>query len=130
MHAHMTTLSACLIEGSSTLEVTVYGFGDSGDTVGQLLSQQQLYLQEPEFYNSYVPYINPQVLLPPGSRFETWYASVRTEDSTEAENRATQDLAAKPATKSRINEILDGASGPTKFSEVQVSNRIESKLKP
>ncbi|KAK0635998.1 SNF2 family N-terminal domain-containing protein [Bombardia bombarda] len=124
---YRATFSAINGDGD-ILEVMVYGFKDTGDKVGELLSRKEIFLQEPKAYCSAVPYINPQVLLPPGIEFEEWNEDVEKEDIVF--DGAPRAAAVSLATKSKINKVLDQASGPTIFSEVHVSSRLKTALKP
>lgn len=119
---YYVTLTAA-IKNSDTLAVTVYGLRDDGESVGDLLSAKEYFLQQPEQWDSAAPYVNPQYLVRPGSEFQAYGA-------TELDSRSNQVSKADPVAKSKFNAILDSASGPTKFTEVQATNRLTTELKP
>ncbi|KAL6407082.1 hypothetical protein AUP68_09908 [Ilyonectria robusta] len=118
-----TTLSA-VIKNGSTLALTVYGVQEKGIAIGNFLSEHQVFLQDPERYDPSIPYINAQVLLPPGVDFQQWYTSSEVE---EVESKSSK--AVKSTMVSTIKKVLDCASGPTSFSEVQVDYRLRTELK-
>ncbi|KAH6972432.1 P-loop containing nucleoside triphosphate hydrolase protein [Ilyonectria sp. MPI-CAGE-AT-0026] len=118
-----TTLSA-VIKNGSTLALTVYGAQEKGIAIGNFLSEHQVFLQDPERYDPSIPYINAQVLLPPGVDFQPWYTSSQVE---EVESKSS--TAVKSTMVSTIKRVIDCASGPTSFSEVQVDYRLRTELK-
>lgn len=118
---YQTTLTVA-IKHSNALAVTVYGLRDRGNSVGDLLSDKEYFLQQPEQWDSAVPYVNPQYLIRPGSEFQVYGA-------TELESRSNHVYKVDPVVKSKINAVLDSAFGPTKFTEVQATNRLTTELK-
>lgn len=106
---------------SRSLQITFYGLHQDSDTVGTLLSENKLYLQQPKTFDSSAIYFNPQYLLRPGSEFklpfqEDFQSSVREKQMVQA-------------VRSQILRVFDAAVGPATFYEVQVSKRITADLK-
>ncbi|KAF2494437.1 hypothetical protein BU16DRAFT_562094 [Lophium mytilinum] len=109
------------IKDCNRLWITLYGFQENSDTVGDFLAEKEYFLQAPDDYNRSVRYFNPQMLLRPVTDFQAYL-------DIESETPSNQTLPMDTATESRISAVLDSASGPTKFSEVQVSNKLETEL--
>ena len=112
------------IKNESTLVVTVYGLRENSDKVGVFLSDKEYFLQKPkpDQYDPATQYINPQYLLRPGSEFQrSWQMGV--------DSHSTEVLRVDPTTKSKINMAFDQASGPSNYSEVQITNILVTKLR-
>src|SRR5437016_7305224 len=66
----VNTYNACLqviLKDFSTLSITVCGLRELGDMVGEFLSTNDYFLQQPDQRDPCVRYVNPQLLLPQGS---------------------------------------------------------------
>ncbi|KAK3688872.1 SNF2 family N-terminal domain-containing protein [Podospora appendiculata] len=116
---------AIVFKGPANLQAKVYGFQANADSVGQFLSENGYFLQTPD-QGDCVPYINPQVLLPPGTDSQQWYMSLETEMDAVATHGQTTSV--DSVTKSRIQKVLDSATGPSTFSEALVSDRLKTTL--
>ncbi|KAK3323152.1 SNF2 family N-terminal domain-containing protein [Cercophora scortea] len=124
-HTFQATLEL-IIKGPTMLAATVYGFQANADSVGQFLSEKEYFLQTPD-QNGSVPYLNPQAFIPPGTDSQEWHSSLETDmDINTMQGQATN---IDPITKSKIQKVLDSASGPSTFSETLVSNRLKTPLK-
>jgi hypothetical protein len=108
------------IKAPNALSIVVYGFGSESETVGDILLGHDLYLQLP---NSLVQYQNPQ-------SFSIGNAMVLDTPVREAKGSYKTTVAMLDAfAKSEVNELLDSATGPEEFREVQASTKLITKLK-
>src|SRR5271155_1922127 len=115
------TLKKSRSDNCRSLRITLYGLRQDSDAVGTLLSENKLYLQQPNTFDSSAVYFNPQYLLRPGSEFkwpdqEDFQSSVREKQMAQA-------------VRSQILRVFDVAAGPATFCEVQVSKRLTADLK-
>lgn len=104
-----------------SLQIALYGLREDSDAVGTLLSENKLYLQQPNTYDSSAVYVNPQHLLRPGSEFKS---PVREDAQCFVREKQMAQ-----ADRSQILRIFDAAVGPATFSEVRVSKRLTTDLK-
>jgi hypothetical protein len=115
------TLKKSTSNNLRSLRIILYGLRQDSDSVGTLLSENKLYLQQPNTFDSSAVYFNPQYLLRPGSEFklqvqEDFHSSVREKQMVQA-------------VRSQILHVFDAAVGPATFCEVQVSRRLAADLK-
>ena len=115
------TLKKSASNNGRSLQITLYGLRQDSDAIGALLSENKLYLQQPNTSDSSAVYLNPQYLLRPGTEFkllaeEDFQSSVRERQMAQA-------------VKSQILRVFDAAVGPATFCEVQVSKRLTADLK-
>lgn len=120
------TTFAAVSSDTTTLAITLSGSAHHSVSVGRLLSQKGYFLQPPEEDDLSVPYINPQVLLPPGADFRHWHTSSEMRKT----DQPSQASKVSSTTKSRIVKVFDDASGPSEFNKVCASNRLRTELKP
>ncbi|KAF2179187.1 hypothetical protein K469DRAFT_597047 [Zopfia rhizophila CBS 207.26] len=88
--------------------------------LGIFLVAHDYFLQQPHDFNLSTRYYNPQYLVRPNSEFQVSW-----------ENRALESVHSfrlSEKRKSKVSQILDSATGPTSFSEVQVSHRLKTDL--
>ena len=109
-----------VLDSDSLLKVSICGHIDQADAVGQELSEHNIFLQQPDTFDSSMPYLNPQYLIRPGSNF---MASWDAEEEIEKVNFS-------PEVKNKVSEVFDSAVGPAHFSEVSVSEKLTTELKP
>jgi hypothetical protein len=121
VNRYHATLSA-FVQDENTMAIIIYGQRSSADDIGDFLSSNDCFLQEPDDYDSSAEYINPQWLLRPGTGFE---ASEYQAGGSQPMQSATLD----PAAKSKVNAVFDSAYGPTTFSEAHVSSQMRTELK-
>jgi hypothetical protein len=107
-------------DGPSLL-ITLYGLRQDSDAVGALLSENNLYLQQPSTFNPSTVYFNPQYLLRPGAEFNL--VAQRDSKSSIPEKKMGE------AIKHQMLHVFDSAAGPTAFSEMQGSKRLITCLK-
>ena len=115
------TLKKSASNNCCSLQIILYGLRQDSDAVGTLLSENKMYLQQPNTFDSSAVYFNPQYLLRPGSEFkllvqEDFQSSVREKQMGQA-------------VRSQILRVFDAAVGPATFCEVQVSKRLTADLK-
>jgi hypothetical protein len=115
------TLKKSTSNNCRSLRIILYGLRQDSDAVGTLLSENKLYLQQPNTFDSSAVYFNPQYLLRPGSEFkltaqEDFQSSVREKQMVQA-------------VRSQILRVFDAAVGPATFCEVQGSKRLTADLK-
>ncbi|KIW15877.1 hypothetical protein PV08_05927 [Exophiala spinifera] len=116
-------VTPCVSIGADcTLRVVIYSHRDDAEAIGDFLAENYWFLQEPDDYDRSTTYYNPQWLLPPGTEFDASQTSLPIDSPIV--------LKLQPATKSLVNSVLDSATGPVSFSEVNVSNRMVTQLKP
>jgi hypothetical protein len=104
-----------------SLQITLYGLRQDSDAVGTLLSENKMYLQQPNTFDSSAVYFNPQYLLRPGSEFKMLVQE-------DFQNPIREKQMAQ-AVRSQILRVFDAAVGPATFCEVQVSKRLTADLK-
>ena len=106
------------------LYIVVYGFNNDGEAIGDLLSQNNTYLQHPRVYDHTVIYNNPQYLVKPGCKLEA------PDDSAAVSTTALSTERKKVVlTKDQVVQVFDNAHGPQIYCEVPVSERLVTKLK-
>jgi len=107
-------------DGPSLL-ITLCGFRQDSDAVGALLSENNLYLQQPSTFDPSTVYFNPQYLLRPGAEFNL--VAQRDSKSSIPEKKMGE------AIKHQMLRVFDSAAGPATFSEMQGSKRLITCLK-
>ena len=100
------------------VQILIYGCLEDAQSIGDLLSSKDIYLQHPTAIKGDVPYENPHHLKRPNS------------DS----DLPPEALSTTPAKESRLRDgqvelILQSAEGPQVFTEVKVSPVIRTQLK-
>lgn len=108
------------IEADCRLRIVIYARRTDADAIGDFLSENDWFLQKPDSYDRSRVYYNPQWLLPPGAEFDA-------SNGQSAESLTVVKL--QSATKSLINSVLDSATGPESFSEVNLSSKMVTELK-
>lgn len=107
------------------MQVVIYGFREDMDEVGNILAENDLFLQHPAQGDTSVPYENPQFLLAPGAEIpqlgDLTAESIST--PTTLEERLDRRWAAG------VFEAFDHVDGPTTFAPVEPSWRLQTKLK-
>jgi hypothetical protein len=99
--------------------IIVYGFRHDYDTLGDFLSQNELFLQHPQYNDDSVEYDNPHYLTRPGGVIE-----IPDQPATRAGGtRHTSDVVKE------ISDVFETASGPSHYSEVRVSDQLITELK-
>lgn len=114
-------LSVTLIS-TTVLEVLVYGCRTSANATGEMLLDQDCYLQQPDSFDDSMTYFNPQCLVREDDDFVSIWENVKVEAGIRAANLNVGE-------KSKVAELLDSASGPTVFESVQVSEMLQTTLK-
>ena len=106
---------------SKVLKFVIYGKIEHAQDVGRILASSDLFLQHPslEEYDGW-SYFNPHYLTRPGSTFQDILEA--------AQHDARQRKYLTLAEKSNVATALDSASGPTTFSEVEVSRSLRTEL--
>ena len=110
------------------VRIILYGRRQDRFTVGNLLSDADLYLQQPSAIecSNDVEYWNPHYLVRPGCRMpELDQLSISTPQSTTPPAEVLSEV-----NKSRLMRIFDLANDEGISSEVKPSNRLRSTLKP
>jgi hypothetical protein len=115
------TLKKSTSNNCRSLQITLYGLRQDSDAVGTLLSENKLYLQQPNTFDSSAVYLNPQYLFRPGSEFK-----LPVQEDYQSSAREKQMV---QAVRSQILRVFDAAVGPATFYEVQVSKRLTADLK-
>ena len=112
------------VKAPNALSIVVYGLGIESDTVCDILVEHDLYLQLPTSFDTTVPYQNPQSFSLPADKETALDMPVReTKTSSTAKAMVLDSVA-----KSKINELLDSATGPEEFRKVQASSKLVTKL--
>ena len=116
------TLSA-ILKSATLLEITVYGPRSKADKIGGMLLDHDCFLQQPDSYDESMTYFNPQCLTREDDDDSTpsWVRS-ETQPDISAVSLSVSE-------KSKVAELLDSASGPTVFREVQCSEMLQTELK-
>jgi hypothetical protein len=110
----------------NTLFIVIYGLRSESEAVGDILMEHRLYLQLPESFDSSVPYRNPQTFSLPGLH-ATLAQEIPMRDQVGLSITKTPVL--DTVAKSRVAELLDSATGPKEFQEIQASHKLITKLK-
>lgn len=118
-HSYKTNFSAKLHPRGS-IAVMIYGVRDEAHIIGDFLSGNGYFLQQPSDFDESTTYYNPQYLIPQGAEFRFSWKKNGLE--------LTQSSQLNEKAKLQVSYIMDSASGPTVFSEVQVSHRIKTEL--
>lgn len=105
--------------------ILVYGIHLESDNVGNMLSEKNVFLQHPKWYDHRVTYSNPHYLLMPGTEIGLLQYDESREFSTS--NHSSQSKKTVPI--DQITSIFDSAQGPMKYSEVRTSDRLTASLK-
>lgn len=98
----------------------IYGVRNQASMIGDFLNDNDHHLQQPSDFDQSTTYYNPQYLVPPGSEFQASWQNTGFE--------LTQSSQLNEKAKSQVSQIIDSASEPTVFSEVQVSHKIKTDL--
>ena len=109
---------------SSKLCILIYGFQTDSESIGQALSENNLFLQHPHSYDTDVTYSNPHYLGRPGRSLDI--------PKTHSELPGKSPPSSKMQNESVKNEILqalDQAHGPQDFSVIAPSDRLCTTLK-
>ncbi|KAI1657871.1 SNF2 family N-terminal domain-containing protein [Daldinia decipiens] len=110
------------LKTSKIIEVLIYGQFEQGDAIGNMLLEQDCFLQQPDSYDVSRPYHNPQCFSYSGKEDNLFQ-----ETSGLSLSRCT---ILGESDKSKATELLDCAIGPTNFRRVQTSRVITTALKP
>ena len=102
--------------GSHQLCILLYGIQEEIDTIGKLLSSNEIYLQHPQNQDDDVHYNNPHYLTRPGSQIEV----------PEAVSSSTRRSWPK---RDYMADIFESSQGPELYSEVRASRRLARSLK-
>ncbi|KAJ3547989.1 hypothetical protein NM208_g1223 [Fusarium decemcellulare] len=112
------------LRGEKRLSVLVYGALTDAKNIGEYLYRRKFFLQHPgDTFDSPQAYFNPQWLTPPGQEFRV----VCNYDETETDITSSVWLTTKD--RPIVSELLDSATGPIQFSEIQSSMRLLTELK-
>jgi hypothetical protein len=122
VNRYHATLSA-FVRDENTMAIIIYGQRSSADDIGNFLSSNDCFLQEPDKYDTSAEYINPQWLLQPGTEFDALQHQA-------GGSQPIQSAILDSVTKSKVNAVLDSAFGPSMFSEAGVSSQMRTELKP
>jgi hypothetical protein len=106
-----------------TVYILVYGFRKDLEEVGDFLSQNELFLQHPSFFDPAVNYDNPHYLLSPGKEIEIPDQAHLGSQGQAGERKSTSNVV------NEISDIFETAGGPTNYSEVRVSAHLKTELK-
>ncbi|KAH0562185.1 hypothetical protein GP486_003119 [Trichoglossum hirsutum] len=107
-----------------TVEIVIYGLRKDMDAVGDLLSDNCLYLQHPKECDPDTAYVNPQYWLRPGSQMPKVEGITL---ATVSGSTSCKELLDEVHTN-QLLQLFDCANGPTKFSEVGQSLRLRTDL--
>lgn len=108
------------LQSSERLSVIIYGYRYDSDSLGEFLADHDYFLQQPYDFDSSTIYYNPQYLVRPGYEFEASWDN-RLPDSIHLSSLSQ-------IAKSKVSQILDSATGPTSFSEAQISHKLKTNL--
>ncbi|KAH6850550.1 hypothetical protein B0I37DRAFT_371876 [Chaetomium sp. MPI-CAGE-AT-0009] len=116
------TLSATL-KSTKVLEIVVYGSRTKADEIGGMLLDHDCFLQQPDSFDEFMTYFNPQCLThaDDDDSMPTWQRFGADPDTPAASLSAVE--------KPKVAELLDAARGPTVFRHVQVSEMLQTSLK-
>ncbi|KAF8538868.1 SNF2 family N-terminal domain-containing protein [Trichophaea hybrida] len=106
-----------------TVYILVYGFRKDLEEIGDFLSQNELFLQHPSFFDPAVHYDNPHYLLSPGKEIEIPDQAHLGSQGQAGERKSTSNVV------NEISDIFETAGGPTHYSEVRVSAHLKTELK-
>lgn len=109
------------IKAPKRIEVLIYGLLRESDSVGDMLLEQDCFLQQPDWYDATRRYHNPQCLLHPDKETETPWM-----DNGISSAHAT---CLGENEKSKVTELLDSATGPSTFRRVEISDILVTELK-
>jgi hypothetical protein len=109
---------------SRRLCILLYGFQRDSETIGQALSENNIYLQHPPSYDPSVVYSNPHYLARPGSA-----PSFTQTTSRVLGNSARSSQIHDECVRNEILQALDTADGPQNFSALEASGRLCTTLK-
>lgn len=119
--------SGGLVWGASIpINIVVYGHPQDSELVGESLSENNIFLQHPQYKEDLALYKNPQYLVRPGEEYpniecmEIEPSSSWTEPSDE---RWT-------LSENRLESVFESAQGPETYSVVEPSPRIRTDLQP
>ena len=104
-----------------SLELLLYSHSSDAGAIGDYLSKSEWFLQQPDSYDRSTTYYNPQWLLRPGAEHVP---------SFQQESTASKKAPGMGAVeKSEIAELLDSATGPSRFHPARVSELLKTELK-
>jgi len=105
--------------GSMQVQIVIYGQHCDQDNIGNILSDNKLYLQHPQFHDTSVKYENPQYFVAPGEALEI-------PDDYESSNNSRVPMS------KLVNDVLgvfEGAGITAEYSEVKASSSLSTQLK-
>ncbi|KAI0152567.1 SNF2 family N-terminal domain-containing protein [Hypoxylon sp. NC0597] len=112
---------AAYMKTPDRIEVLIYGRLEQSDAIGDMLLQQDYFLQRPDSHDPSRPYYNPQCLSDPDKE---------DDPSWECNKSITNQTAIlDEREKTKVAELLDSATGPTNFRTVQISDILITRLK-
>jgi hypothetical protein len=117
---HKMKLSA-LVKIPIAVELVIYGLRTQIDSIEELLDAQDYFLQQPDAYDLSTTYHNPQWLVPPGKEAEPVWNTI--------DSAVIREKALSTTDKTKIDELLDSASGPAEFKSIQASTNLLTELK-
>lgn len=117
---------SAVVKAPKILSIVVYGLSSKSETVGDILLEHGFYLQLPDSFDQSVPYENPQSFSLPGfhSNIPVGMPIRESEKSS-----VTKVPVLNAVEKSKLSALLDSATGPEKFREVQASEKLITELK-
>ncbi|KAI0387920.1 SNF2 family N-terminal domain-containing protein [Hypomontagnella monticulosa] len=113
------------IKTPERIEVLIYGWLEQSDDIGNMLLEQDYFLQRPDSHDASCPYYNPQCL------------SQLDDDDDDDDDPSSEESESSPARvtvldrkrKNKVDELLDCATGPTSFRRVRISEALTTQLK-
>ncbi|OCK85547.1 hypothetical protein K432DRAFT_318094 [Lepidopterella palustris CBS 459.81] len=106
------------------IEVVIYGLREDAYNVGNLLSEDDLYLQHPNECDARMTYINPQYLVRPGCEMSELHG---VSFALASKSSSGNDILDEKRTI-QLLQVFNYANGPTKFSKVLESPRLRTHL--
>lgn len=106
------------------VEVVIYGFRRDADSIGNLLSEDEIYLQHPTEHDHRFVYFNPQYLLRPGSEMPR----VQDMDHIMSSNSSSEDDILDEKRTIQTLQVFNYANGPVVFSRASESRRLITPL--
>ena len=110
------------------LNVVIYGFNYHGRAIGNILSENNAYLQHTRFHDRTLFYANPHYLLKPGSSI----VAPEIDDSAPVLNllgAQASVLEQAAIDKDDIIQVFNSAQGPPVWAEPKTSPRLKTDLK-
>jgi hypothetical protein len=113
------------IKAPISLAIVLYGLSSDSETVCDILVEHGLYLQLPSSFDASVPYQNPQSFFSPTRHGEALDTPVREGKGSTTARMTLLNL----VERSKVSELLNSATGPAEFREVEASSKLITKLK-